>query len=60
LGSRPTTAPELIKGRANFKTGAVTRLRFWMLTSVAYTLGRTPALQQQFASVCLPHTILAL
>jgi hypothetical protein len=28
LGSRATTAPELIKGRTNFKTGAVTRLRF--------------------------------
>ena len=28
LGSRATTAPELIKGRTNFTTGAVTRLRF--------------------------------
>jgi hypothetical protein len=28
LGSRATTAPELIKGRTNFRTGAVTRLRF--------------------------------
>src|SRR5207253_10815913 len=31
-----------------------------MLTSVAYTPGRVPAIQQQFASVCLPHTIFTL
>jgi hypothetical protein len=27
-----------------------------MLTSVAYTPGQAPAVQQQFVSVCLPHT----
>ena len=31
-----------------------------MLTSVAYTPGRVPAIQQQFVSVCLPHTIFTL
>src|SRR6476620_75121 len=31
-----------------------------MLTSVAYTPGRAPATQQQFVSVCLPHTIFTL
>src|SRR6266508_3117279 len=31
-----------------------------MLTSVAYTPGRAPAIQQQFVSVCLPHTIFTL
>src|SRR4029077_9672842 len=31
-----------------------------MLTSVAYKPGRAPATQQQFVSVCLPHTIFTL
>src|SRR5258706_15275009 len=31
-----------------------------MLTSVAYRPGRVPATQQQFVSVCLPHTIFTL
>src|SRR5262245_653220 len=31
-----------------------------MLTSVAYTPGLAPATQQQFVSVCLPHTIFTL
>jgi hypothetical protein len=31
-----------------------------MLTSVAYTPGRAPAVQQQFVSVCLPHTTFTL
>src|SRR6516164_4733346 len=60
LGSRATTAPELIKGTTSFTTVAGTRLVFCMLTSVAYTPGRAPATQQQFVSVCLPQTILTL
>src|SRR4051812_24344881 len=31
-----------------------------MLTSVAYMPGRAPETQQQFVSVCLPHTIFTL
>jgi hypothetical protein len=53
VGSRATTAPELIKGRTSFATGARTRLRFRTLTSVAYMPGR--ALRH---SNNLPHTIL--